>query len=224
MSNQGEDVPLHRVQQMYETFFRAFVENGEIEIGDRSPEQIFEQFYSLIDEFIASEGAGLRTAVDYRETVLDRARAEAGEAHYYLAATLYAIWAEHSINGLLLRAFERKGHSAEVSTPLLRELRLSTKASALWGIAGLPTIPSDSLRLLDRIIQYRNSFVHYKWILYEELADMQLSEELRDIVAQAESLVSDLLAAESSAFWSGRDRELIGRLSEDIRQAREEGR
>lgn len=220
MSDQeDEGVPLDHAQQMVELVFRALVENGEIEIGDRSPEEICEQFDEIINDVIDS--GGLRAGRDYRETLLDRARAEVEVSHDELATTLYAIWIEHFINGMLIRTFERMGHDTEVSTPLLRGLSLQVKAYALWAVVGLPPIDEESRRLLDRIVQFRNAFVHYKWIAHEDLAfDNLRRSQLKEVLAQSERLVADLLKVESSAFWNGRDKELIGNFREHLRRRR----
>jgi hypothetical protein len=215
--------PLWVVQGVVEVIFRGLVEDGTIEIGNRSIAEILEDYKRMADEIIDDGGEALRGVVDYRKSLLERARAEAEEAHDEMAVTLYAMWIEHFINGMLTRAFERKDYEMKVVMPLLRELRLQTKASALWAIAGLPVIDKESMRLIDQIIQFRNAFVHYKWLTYDDLVFHARDGQLRAIVEQSDGLISTLLAIESATFWNGRDNEIIECLREDVARRWQKG-
>src|SRR5215472_16797378 len=195
-------------QALVENIFRALIEDGEIEIRNKSTGEIVEEYLGKIDDIIRGEH-GLNYIGDHTETLLDRAQAEAEAEHYNLAITFYAIWIEHFINGVLIRALERAGHDRKVGSQLIRELRLATKATALWAIAGLPAIPDTCLKLLDKIVEFRNAFIHYKWPSHDEPLDERQTMQLKDTVAQAPSLVSDLLSIQSQAFWNGREQELI---------------
>lgn len=213
-------IPLDIVQGIFEYLFREYVESGRIEVGSRSPEEIFADFKEFSREITVSRP--LKEAIDYRGTLLGEARKSAQDGHYELAVTLYAIWAEHFVNGILVRGFERLGHGEEISVPLIKELRLPTKASALWMMVGLPVLNPESLKLMNRIIEFRNMFVHYKWQARDEQMIAQQHEQLKNVVQESEQLVSELFTIESTAFWGGRDRELIGYLHQDITRLWEE--
>jgi hypothetical protein len=149
---------------------------------------------------------GYQSALDYRETLLAQAK---GASNDYITVTLYAMWIEHFVNGMIIRALERKGFSLQISRPLLRELRLQTKASALWEIAGLPAISDEHVALLEQIVQVRNSFVHYKWPAHDEEGHDQSEKQLKGAIEKSEALISALQVIESEALWNGRRTELI---------------
>jgi hypothetical protein len=214
--------PLDIVTGALEVIFRTVVEDGEIEIGDRSPQDIFQQFESIAGEIVEGGGGFLRTAIDHRDSLLDRAKDEAAVGHGEMAATLYAIWIEHFVNGVLTRAFERMGYGDDVIIPLIKELRLPTKTTALWELAGLPALSNDDLRAMNRIIEFRNSFVHYKWSAHEERVVSERRAQIKTAVDEAQRFVSALQAVESSAFWNGRDHELIDMFRESIKKRWEE--
>lgn len=187
-----------------------------IEIEGKTPAEIFTEFEGLVNPSSgnARELVGVR---DYREDLLTRAKAEADAGNSWIAITLYAILIEHMINATLERVFDRRKYDTEVIKPLLRELRLQTKTTALRAIAGLPPISQDDLKLLDQIIQFRNSFVHYKWISYvEEDKERERDRQLNDIAERAEGLVSTLQAMDSTAFWNDRESEIIEYIHQEV--------
>jgi hypothetical protein len=225
MSDQKESrVSRELVQQLAEHVLRGFVEDGTIDIQDKTPAEIVAEYQSIIDASATGSGRELRSIVDYRKNLLNRAAAEVNIEQYWMAVILYATWFEHEINATLTRAFERKDYDANVIAPLLRELRPRTKASALWSVAGLPPIKDEDLTLLDQIVQFRNAFVHYKWVAYDERADDQRNRQLKDIVEKAPGLVSSLANIQTEAFWNNRDTEIMKFLRATIAERwREEG-
>ncbi len=199
---------LHNIGEMG---FRTLIEDGSIEIAGRDPVDIVEEYKAII----LKGGIEWRGIRDHRDTLLTRARAEAEERHDEVAVILYATWMEHSINGILVLAFEREGHTAEVVTPLIRELRLQTKASALWRIAGLRDIGEENLTFLGQVSEFRNSLVHYKWQAHDLDLLHQRSVQLRSIIERVEELVDVLLSIETDTFWDGRETEIIEYFRED---------
>jgi hypothetical protein len=224
MSDMPDDpkVSLDLVTGMLEFMFRAFVEDGEIEIGDRSSQDIFQEFEAIAKEIVEDGGSHLRTAIDHRDGLLDRAKGEAAAEHGEMAATLYAIWIEHFVNGIITRIFERLGHGDDVAIPFIKELRLATKVTALWQLLGLPALNEDDIKLMNRIIEFRNAFVHYKWSGHEEQTTSNRRAQIQSAIDEMPRLVSALESAESFTYWNGRDHELIDMFREDIKRRWEE--
>jgi hypothetical protein len=217
--NENPRLPLGLAQGIIEFMLREAVETGRLEIGDRPITEIMSDFDTIIGEFISEydeDSAILRSSIDHRGILLRQAREATAGRHHGLAITLYAIWLEHFVNGMITRAFERMDYEEEVCAPLIRELRLPTKATALWRISNLPAIDPDDLKIMNRVIELRNSFVHYKWHSYDDSVLEQQQEELQRVTEQAEQLVLNLLGIESTAFWNGRDGELLSYLQEDM--------
>ena len=211
------EIPLDILQSVFEFMLRDVVEAGIMEIDDRNPEQIVYEFTEKALNVLRASN-DFYAAVDHRPTLLDRARSEAQAGNDELAVTFYAIWIEHFINGILTRAFTRMEYDAEVFLPLIKELRLHTKASSLWALADLPTIEDENLKILDRILEFRNAFVHYKWLAAGERAIEERDERLREVIGKSEQLVTALFAAKAAAFWNGREKELLEYLHEDLRR------
>jgi hypothetical protein len=214
-------IPRDLVRLLHEYMFRGWVENGRLEIKGRTSAQIIDDYDRLVHEYhdqLTSGEVDFLSTTDHRSTLFDEARKAAEDAHYELAITLYAVWLEHFINGTLKLAFHRLGHGEDISVPLIKELRLATKVTVLWKIAGLPDIDQDSLRLINRVIELRNAFVHYKWQNYDEPTLDRRDEQSQQVAEEAERLVSTLLGIESAVFWNGREEELIDCFREESRR------
>jgi hypothetical protein len=202
---------------LIEGIFRHAVHNGSTIIDDRPSETIVLEFLyylrSTIDSF-KEPGASAKYGfvTNFLEDILSRAMTDAESGNDELAVSSYATWLEHFFNWALTGALRRKGYSAEYITPLIRELRLRTKAFSLWKIADLPPIDQPDLNLIDSIVSHRNSFLHYKWIERDPDDDAELDKQLHLIVSKASPLIERLLALESSAVWFGRENELIHAL------------
>lgn len=210
------------VQRTLEYILRGSVESGEISLEGKTPDEVLSQLRDIVDSVIESNGENLFTSIDYRSTLLDRATAETDADNCELAVTLHAIWIEHFVNGLILRAFERMGHYEIISLPLIRELRLQTKITALWSLANLPLISDDSLRLIGQITEARNSFVHYKWKLEDADKIDERKRQVKLLAAKFNDVIAELHALESAFYWNGREAEIVDSLHEDVRKKRAE--
>ncbi|WP_133061622.1 hypothetical protein [Streptosporangium minutum] len=206
------ELAAHR-RHTLELIFRSYVEDGSIEVSDRAPEDIMEDFHEIL-RGIVSASEGERTefwpSFDHRETLRQRAAQEAANGDDRIAITLYATWVEHFVNGMLSQAFQRKGYSTKFILPLLRELRLPTKATVLWELAGLPALDEENLKLLDHAINLRNAFVHYKWSPSSEVDSDREIGRLKGVVVRMNGLVADFSAVESAVIWRGREEEILG--------------
>ncbi|MFC6081663.1 hypothetical protein [Sphaerisporangium aureirubrum] len=195
-----------------EAVFRSYIEDGSITTTGKSGTEIVDEYATLIDKLIDTSELDVmefHTSIDHRDILLERARVEAEHGHDQLAITLYSTWIEHSVNGLLALAMERQGRSKQVVTPLLRELRIPTKITALWELVGLPALREGSVRVLDQALNFRNAFVHYKWSATSDQEHRTHTERLHAIVPEIERVVSEFMDIESAAIWDGRKAEIM---------------
>ncbi len=194
--------------------FHHLVEERSIEIGNKTADELYVEFRKFLKENapIYEKGEEVAVAFDYRDDLLTRADQEGEGGHYALALTLYAIWLEHKVNGLLIIALGNKGYAEEVIKPLIRELKLKTKMSSLWTIAGLTPFDPEAFTLANRISDRRNAFVHYKWVGYTETARERLTSEESDLVNAAKVLTRAIADIESHDFWNGRKQNVVAEI------------
>jgi hypothetical protein len=209
---------------LVEAIFCDSVETGTIQIGDRTPQEILDEFRVYIGEFkldihdMNERGEdSIHAILDHRSTLLGYANREASDGRSDVAVVFYALWIEHTVNGCLIRGLERKGYGPEVINPLIRELSLRTKITALWSVAGFPPLTDENVRTIDQVAQFRNSFVHYKYPGYAESMHESMNEQLRRATERAQNLISAFDAAMNTLFWNGREEEIISAFREEYR-------
>lgn len=197
--------------------FEGMVEDGTILIGDKYIAEIIDDFHGQLSLIVTDpdfDQLEFHPSFDYREKLCERAASEVESGDHLMAIVLYSTWFEHFINGALALAFRRAGRADSVVKPMLRELRLLTKASSLWDIAGLPAIEESDLQLLDKALAIRNGFVHYKWNPVSERESDQAAKRNADIAQQLGTMVARLLEIENLALWAGREREILDGFEE----------
>lgn len=214
------DNPLMRV---FESVFCSYIEDGSVEVGDKKPEQIINE-YKALAKGVATGEVGLLHTLDHRSSLLERAEAEAHNGSFELSVTLYALWIEHTVNGDLIYGLQRKGYSLETIKPLIRELRLNTKVTALWHIAGFEPLAAADILLIDQVSAARNAFGHYKWSGSDEETEAATNERLKNTTERSRELEAVFIARENTLFWNARRGEIISYFWEDVRRhAREFG-
>lgn len=207
--------------EFFESYFRSYIEDGSIPIANRSVSEIMSDFDAAIAELLEeseSDGIKIHATLDYRATILERAATEASNGSPQIAITLYATWLEHFFNGIINLSMIRRSYSPKSITSLLRELRIPTKATALWEICELPPLRENHIKLMERVLNARNAFVHYKWAPAPEEELDSRDERVREALTEVADLVELLLAIEEAEIWEGRKEELISAYYERIRE------
>ena len=110
-----------------------------------------------------AEHADPKVAIDYQRQLLNSARDLRSKAHPLEATILYATWAEHWVNGILIARALRAGLSPQLSAQVIRDTNWKAKLSWLWQLLDLPEIPEERRKELDTLVSLRNEYVHYKW-------------------------------------------------------------
>jgi hypothetical protein len=206
--------------------FRTCVEDGEIEIGDRSVLEIIEDYKShergMQDE--QGDETPITFTIDHTQTLLGRVEDEANSGHAEIAIMFYALWIEHTVNGNLMIGLQRKEYDSEIVNLLIREVKLQVKITVLWRIAGFPQLSDSDVRLIEQVSQARNSFVHYKWPGYAEAKQISVRSQMETIIERSRSLKAAFDAARNALYWNGREEEVMCAFQADlIRHAEEVG-
>jgi hypothetical protein len=197
--------------EMVQLWFCQMVTEGEIEIGERPIDQILEDYKAFLStsyESIAENRLNVSLVVDYTEELWDCAEREAIRGFPQLAATFYALWIEHMVNGNLITGLQRKGYGAERISRLIRNSPLNAKITTHWKMAGFRQLPDEDVRLIKQVFEARNSFVHYKW----PTADSSLEESLRQTIERARSIKGIFGAAIDDLYWNSRKTEVLAAL------------
>jgi hypothetical protein len=199
-------------RKILEWIFEAMVEDGDIRIDERSVAEILKDFLVQVAAVANSpefEQFEIQPSLDYRNTLRQKALAERRDGNDLISIMHYSTWFEHFVNGLLSHAFTRSDYPGDYAKLLLRELRVPTKATALWMLAGLPPISDGDLKLMDQAAAIRNGFVHYKWSPVSQKDEQRVNRQNAELAARLDGVAERLLAIENEALWSGREEEII---------------
>lgn len=197
------------------SFLRTFVQDGDIEIGERDASEIVAQGWELA-EATPAEGAThaegqteWRQVSDFRHVLIEQAKRNETDGMPEMAVMFYALWIEHTVNACLISGMQRGGYNQDVSGPLIRELRLKTKLTALWHIAGYEPLAHADILTVEQIAEARNAFVHYKWAGHDPSTRTSLSNKLDDVLKRAHNLEDAFDVAVDKRFWCGRKTEIM---------------
>src|SRR3984885_10887760 len=109
MSHFNVDEPIYQVA---EKLFRSYIEDGTIEIGEKSARQILDEYMVIMEDFVEAKTEVIHIP-DHRANLLQRAQDEAINGDPNIAIVFCALWVEHTLNGSLIAALERKGYESE---------------------------------------------------------------------------------------------------------------
>src|SRR5690606_16581748 len=118
---------------------------------------------------------------------------------HWIACVLYATWAEHWINRLIATAAARRGIPQPAITQLLRDANWRAKTSWVLEALKLPLLEQHSWAVLNKLLEVRNAFVHYKWTP-RRWDDPEPEDELAFLLQSADKEVERLLSYEASAL------------------------
>ncbi|MEV6300399.1 hypothetical protein AB0M02_13420 [Actinoplanes sp. NPDC051861] len=225
MNAEDRDIIDRFRRSFFEATFRSWVEDGSIEVGSRTFDELLTDFRRLLQDFVNEpdfEETEFHPIFDHQEKLLERAVTETNEGDDLIGIMFYATWFEHFINGILIRSLRRAGFAEDIYIPMIRTFNLQTKMASTWKLAGLPEVPAEMIRTLNLVTELRNGFVHYKWSALSPQAEEQQKTRLREATNQVASLVSYFKAVEDQFFWNGREAELIEAFRADLLEAERE--
>jgi hypothetical protein len=103
---------------------------------------------------------------------------------------VYAAWAEHWLNGLLLTRLMKQGYTYTNARARVRKADVPEKLGKLWIELSLPPLDGTHEARLRALFTCRNDFVHYKWepIQHEQTEDGDPA--MREPVKQIENTVT----------------------------------
>ena len=105
---------------------------------------------------------------DHRDNILKEADNFFIQKDYDFAKVLYAMFFEHTINRLISIECEKKEIDEKTKNDIIRSIDIHGKLSWLPRILGFPNFNDNYRRIIKKLSDDRNSFIHYKWKSFEE--------------------------------------------------------
>lgn len=184
-------------QKFAKQLFEIVVEH-ELARGTISSREIEDGTY--VEKIIQTLGkaSDIVLIADHTKNILKRARRERGKSPEE-AILHYALYIEHKINVLIHVLSERKNIERSATLSLMRELKLTSKAT--WALELLGGEPFDSkiVKGIGQISEERNAYAHYKWKEIEE--NNSRKQLLTKVFTIAETIVSEISSYEEKNLY-----------------------
>ncbi len=137
--------------------------------------------------------------VDYRSSMLDRAKEHMLKEEFELVYVFYAIHFEHLINVVIQAKFIKEGISNSTYKELVRRASLEDKFSWVLELLKLPHFNTNHWKTIKVISEKRNNFIHYKYqatpddLEYEEKEWKAIEKKLQLAITYSKSYQTRLL-------------------------------
>lgn len=137
-------------------------------------------------------GVQFHGVIDHRGTLLKEARKLLDRNEQELGLLVFATWLEHYVNSIIEGQARKAKLPHDEISQILRETSMAKgKLTWLLQLLELPRLTPKKLNLINRIMDLRNGFVHYKWKL-QNLDEYRVDKEIVSVMKQADGLVKYL--------------------------------
>ncbi len=157
----------------------GFIRDGFLSHVGKSREQFIAEFRTL------TRNLEELPIVDHTEEILEQARAYRKGGNENFACLFYAMWFEHTINRFIYSFAKRMNLPDMEIGEIIRATSYKSKCSWLLRIFNKKPFKGLHINLLIKLMDVRNSFVHYKWKVTNE----QTNKEIRVILSNIEKTV-----------------------------------
>jgi hypothetical protein len=148
---------------VYNIFLGGMVHDGFDPKG-MSEEQIREEVKKECLRCLRlGEKAVILSATDRTQELVMEARRCENRGLFEAALLFHATTAEHWLNEIVITLCRRRGLRSEEASQLIRDIPFRAKSTWLLRLLGAVAIKPVHLKKLDRLMQLRNGFVHFKW-------------------------------------------------------------
>jgi hypothetical protein len=179
------------------------IKNGDLKLSDEwdTVSRYFDNYRNNIRDDLYP------FSVDYRPSVLKRARLFKREQEYEESILFYATWFEHWINGILMPGFYRNDFTQNDFKEIIRGTSLRIKYNHFPKLLGFPPINKRHISTVIDTCDLRNAYVHYKFPRVDETKDDDWHEAL---FIRVEKTVRYLNQYEKRVFFEGKSPMKIG--------------
>lgn len=189
------------LRKLGEILFKSFTESmylsGHITENDLDNK---EKIYTLIKEQL-DHPDGLYLIIDHRKTLQEKARTLSSTGDHELAVVVYAMFFEHSINGVIASVLAKRKISRKTKNEILRSANFKAKFTWVLELLNLPKFNEQHLRFILKLADQRNAFTHYKF--NEEHADTDSKGPLIELIEGSERTAKYIKSYESRVLYQG---------------------
>lgn len=171
-------------------FLKSLIDNGVVDPSEKNGHQLAQEALDYLRKLGSDE---LVLTVDHTDNLLKHARSFSKLGDNDNACLLYAIYIEHKLNSYMALLAGRKNLSTKDTEALIRDTSYRAKCSWLLHIFGIKAIGAVHLNRITKLMELRNSYVHYKWKPHNE----QVTKEVNVVVQEIEKTINYLRGFEA---------------------------
>jgi hypothetical protein len=177
------------------------VAHGQIDPRGKSSEAVAKEFAELILRTL--DGGRFLFTIDHTGSLRDLGRKFERNERPWLATLFYATWVEHVLNGLIALAVSRRGDTDAVTKQIIRDVPLQGKLTWLLPLLGYRPLGQAHVGHLQKLADFRNQFVHYKWSYVDINESGSATLKLLDFLTHCRGSLQHLARYSTSAALAG---------------------
>lgn len=150
------------IKEFLDNLYEQFVIDGVIKTEGKTEKQLAKEFDKKLRTFADQDK--FYNILIYTEDLLEKAQTFRRKKEYNDSCLYYATWYEHWMNDLLRHFLVTKGKlSHDNFKEMIRGTNIKVKFGCFPQILGLPAISITHKKIVIRIAELRNSYIHYKF-------------------------------------------------------------
>jgi len=174
-------------------YYRSALADCTFEPKSKTDEDREKEFLEFLKkQIIEKPNQKFLFITDYTRDILKEAKKYRDKKMYELSCLFYAIWFEHFINDVIKTLAKKNKLTDKDLVEIIRNTNFTSKITWLLKLFKLPDIYYKHRRNMEKIIEFRNAFVHYKWIGKKEDDLGKHKKDLRTIVDSIDKTVTYL--------------------------------
>lgn len=194
---------------------KSAIQSGIIDPRGKTDKELQNKITKYL-KTIAKNKRDFHLVIDHRKSLLQCARDFAKEKEYQLCVVFYAIWVEHWLNNLIDIFVLRKRLTNETTKQIIRETPVRAKITWLLKIFEEKPILKRHQDMIMKIMEFRNAFIHYKWIGQKPDEEDIKENELIQLISDFEKTVKYLLQYENKQILYKSKRRIKGFINNQI--------
>ena len=154
---------LNMASMIVGNYGRDLIRYGIIDPTGKTDKELDQEICDYLKCIAKDKSQPIFITIDHTPKLLYKAREHVKSKEYENACMFYALWFEHWLNGLIIAMCRRKEISEKEANQIIRDTDFSKKTTWLLRLLEIPPINNKHRIKMQKIVELRNAFVHYKW-------------------------------------------------------------
>ena len=190
-------------KRLAEKVLYGAIEGGHISPQGKSDVELKADVLKFL-ESLQSSNIELVPVVDHRSSILREARSFSKKHDLSISILFYATYFEHNLNSFIARPAVSQKPSESTIKSMIRATKLEDKMTWALEIMGRRRLHPVHQKIIRKISELRNAFVHYKW---QEMGSEE-TEKAKLAIKDAERTVDYLRRYENKIIHKGQKRRI----------------